>query len=83
MHVIQSKTANAMASADGSIFVYTGLLHEMKNVDETAFILSHEISHVLLRHVPHQICTSGLATGVILMFLSLLDSELIQRVKIK
>lgn len=56
-----------MATMDGHIFVFDGLLKKNKSIDELAFILSHEISHVLLRHVPHQLSTTGLF-GLILAF---------------
>ncbi len=35
----------------GNIFVFTGMLHECKNDDQLGIVISHEISHCLLRHV--------------------------------
>ena len=70
---------NAMACADGSIFVYRGLLKSVESVDEVAFVLSHEISHVLSRHIPNILCTSGLiGLGLTLISNLLFDSSYVQ-----
>lgn len=48
------------ASTDGrnNIFVTPALLNYVKNDDELAFVLSHEISHIELGHYQRQILTS-------------------------
>lgn len=41
---------NAACAPNGTLKVTLGLLRAVRNEDELAFILAHEISHVLLRH---------------------------------
>ena len=41
---------NAAAMPDGAIFLPIGLLHQLKNEDELAFVLGHEAAHILLAH---------------------------------
>lgn len=48
--VLDSEDINAFAGASGFIFVTKGALRAMKNEDELAGVLAHEISHVCLRH---------------------------------
>jgi predicted Zn-dependent protease len=40
----------AASSADGSIYVHIGLLHDVESEDELAAVLAHELAHVLYRH---------------------------------
>ena len=42
--------ANAYAAPGGFVFVTTGLLNFVKNEDELAFVLAHEIAHIELDH---------------------------------
>lgn len=48
--VLDSEDVNAFAGASGFIFVTRGALRAMKNEDELAGVLAHEIAHVCLRH---------------------------------
>lgn len=46
-----------MVCADGHIYVLRGLLKNAESIDEAAFVLAHEISHVLCRHIPNYMST--------------------------
>ncbi len=48
--VINDSIVNAFALPGGRIVVYAGILHKMNNYDELAALLSHEYSHVALKH---------------------------------
>jgi hypothetical protein len=48
--VVEDPTINAEALPDGTLLVHTGLLGAMENEAQFAFVLSHEISHVLQVH---------------------------------
>ncbi len=48
--VIESPVVNAYATST-EIVVYTGLLKTLRNTDELALVLAHEISHKVLGHV--------------------------------
>ena len=40
----------AESTADGSIFINVGLLHDVDSEDELAAVMAHELAHVLYRH---------------------------------
>ena len=48
--LIESKELNAFAAPGGFIFITTGLYRSVKNEEELAGVLAHEISHVTLKH---------------------------------
>jgi len=48
--VLRSDSINAFAAPGGFVFVTTGALRAMRNEDELAGVLAHEIAHVNLRH---------------------------------
>lgn len=48
--VVKDKVVNAFALPGGKIIVYEGILRTMNNSEELAALLSHEFSHVQLRH---------------------------------
>ena len=48
--VVEDPSINAQALPDGTILVNTGLLGAVDNEAELAFVLSHEIAHVLQAH---------------------------------
>ena len=48
--VIESEEVNAFSMAGGNIWVTTGLLNEVGNDDELAFVIAHEISHEDKKH---------------------------------
>ncbi len=49
-YVVQDDIPNAYAWPNGMVFIHTGLLKIIKNEAQLAFVLSHEISHVLYEH---------------------------------
>eukprot|EP01112_Ceratiomyxa_fruticulosa_P012183 TRINITY_DN3364_c0_g1_i1.p1 TRINITY_DN3364_c0_g1~~TRINITY_DN3364_c0_g1_i1.p1 ORF type:complete len:334 (-),score=35.11 TRINITY_DN3364_c0_g1_i1:136-1137(-) len=48
--VIDSPEANAFVIPGGKVCVFTGLFEIVKNEDQLATVLSHEIAHVVARH---------------------------------
>jgi hypothetical protein len=48
--VVEDPSINAQALPDGTVLVNTGLLGAVDNEAELAFVISHEISHVLQVH---------------------------------
>jgi len=63
--VLESDELNAFASPGGIIFVTSGLINSLKNEDELASVLAHEIAHINHRDGISSIQTSrltGLAT---------------------
>lgn len=54
-YVINEDVYNAFAIPAGHIFINSGLLAAMENEDELAGLLSHEIAHVVHRHISKRI----------------------------
>lgn len=50
-YVIKSNSVNAFSTNQGIVFVTTGLLSQITNEAQLAFILSHEIAHYQSKHV--------------------------------
>ena len=48
--VVEDPSVNAAALPDGTVLVNTGLLGAVDNESQLAFVLSHEIAHVLQAH---------------------------------
>lgn len=48
--VVANDQMDAGSTADGNIYISGGYVRELKNEDQLAALLAHELSHVLLRH---------------------------------
>lgn len=55
--ILKGKDVNAFALPGGYIYVFKGLLDELKSDDELAIVLGHEIGHVVCRHSVKRIQT--------------------------
>jgi predicted Zn-dependent protease len=91
-HVIDSPQINAFCLPGGHIFVYTGLRKVVKNDDELAAVLAHEITHAEEHHYAKQSSKSskrgallGIGSlllglpGIATQFLGVLDFSISQR----
>lgn len=58
--ICRSTTFNAFTIGDDVVFVYVGLIYKLKNDDEIALVLAHEIAHNTLNHVENSIIESVL-----------------------
>jgi Zn-dependent protease with chaperone function len=56
--VVKSDVVNAYALPGGNIVVYTGILDKMDDYRELVALLSHEFSHVELKHTTKNMCRS-------------------------
>jgi len=54
--VIKSSTVNAFSLPDGNIIVFTGIIDVMKDYDELAGLIGHEVSHINNRHSMKMLC---------------------------
>jgi len=48
--VIDEDEVNAVSLPGGYVYVFNGLLEKVKNDDELAGVLAHEVSHIVARH---------------------------------
>jgi len=48
--LIKTDSVNAFATPGGFVLITSGLAKQLQNEDELAFVLAHEINHVLRRH---------------------------------
>lgn len=60
-----AKTVNAFALPGGQIFITYALLSRLKNEDQLAGVLGHEIGHVVNRHSAEHIAKQELTQGLI------------------
>eukprot|EP00873_Tetraselmis_striata_P016998 jgi/Tetstr1/437262/TSEL_025992.t1 len=74
--VIKSPQINAFVVPGGKVVVFSGLLDALAREDELAFVLAHEIAHVVARHADEKISTSGLASVFNMFFYSLFGFSL-------
>ncbi|MBF0227405.1 MAG: M48 family metalloprotease [Desulfobacterales bacterium] len=58
-YVIKEPSYNAFAGPAAHVFINSGLFESMDNEDELAGILSHEIAHVVCRHISQKISQSN------------------------
>lgn len=64
-YIIKDNTLNAFAAPAGHIFMFSGLIEVLEDVDELAAVICHEIGHVSARHLAKRIEQNkkiGLAT---------------------
>ncbi len=54
IHVVKDRSINAFAIPDGHIFINAGTLLFVKDLDELAAIIGHEIGHAQMRHIAEQ-----------------------------
>ena len=54
-YIIRNEELNAFAGPGGHIFIHTGLIRAMDDLDELASVMSHEIAHVSKRHISQQV----------------------------
>jgi hypothetical protein len=50
LYTLKSNDVNAYSTHQGIIIITTGLLSRLENEDELAFVLAHEIAHVIENH---------------------------------
>lgn len=49
-HVVEDATPNAFAIPGGAIYVHTGLMNLLRNDNELAGVMAHEVGHAYKRH---------------------------------
>lgn len=67
--VLNSKELNAFALPGGNMYIFTGLLDRLKNDNELAAVMAHELVHVRKEHWAHMAAASqtrGLGLALIL-----------------
>ena len=69
IYVVKQEIINAFAIPGGSIFVYEGIINQMKSHDELAGLLAHELAHIEKRHSLKMI-SKNLANYVVLSVLT-------------
>ena len=67
VHIVEEKSANALALPCGHIVVFSGLLKEIDSENELAMVLAHELGHFV--HKDH---LRAMGRGVVFTFISAL-----------
>lgn len=68
--IIDDKEFNAFAAPSGLIFFYSGLISTMNSEDEFISVLSHEVGHIVKRHLASRVET-GTYTSIASLGLAL------------
>lgn len=76
VRLIDSPITNAFAIPGGKIFVFSGLLNVTQNDDGLAFILGHEVAHVLARHGAEQMAVGRVMLGVSVLLSALFGDNI-------
>jgi predicted Zn-dependent protease len=50
-YVVKENTVNAFAAPAGHVFIFSGLIIALEDVDELASVIAHELGHVSARHL--------------------------------
>ncbi|GAX12241.1 hypothetical protein FisN_1Hh171 [Fistulifera solaris] len=58
--IVRSDTANAFVLPGNHVFVMTGLFKYVRNEDDLAAVLGHEVAHTLARHAGERISSSAI-----------------------
>ena len=75
LHVVDNpNVVNAMCLPSGEIYVFTGLVHECRNHNELALILSHEIAHAVLGHGIESLSNTAIVDFLYLFVIGLIWS---------
>ena len=53
VQIVKDSSINAFAITDGHIYINSGTLIFIKDMDELAAVLAHEMGHCQLRHIPN------------------------------
>jgi len=64
-YIIKDNNLNAFAGPGGHIFIFSGLIEVMDEIDELAAVICHEIGHISARHISQRVEQNkkiGLAT---------------------
>jgi predicted Zn-dependent protease len=61
--LVQERQINAFSLPGGKMVVFTGILHVVRNDEQLAAVLGHEMAHVLAHHASERIAREG--SGVV------------------
>lgn len=64
LHLIKENEENAFSSVGGHIYLTTGILKFLRNDDEMAWLLGHEIAHLTCGHCDRKAKILHIATGL-------------------
>jgi predicted Zn-dependent protease len=75
--VLESETKNAFCLPGGKVAVYSGIMDDMNNEAELAFVVAHEIGHAIARHGGERMTRSILQSVGAVLVSSIFDNEYI------
>ena len=78
--VLDSEIKNAFCLPGGKVAVYSGIMDDMNNEAELAFVVAHEIGHAIARHGGEKMTRSIMQSVGAVLVSSIFDNELIDAV---
>lgn len=73
-YIIDEDTINAFSLPGGYVYIYKGLLDILDNDDQIAFVLGHEIGHIVARHSIKRL-QSSIGANLLLLASSRVESS--------
>lgn len=68
LQILNSNDVNAFAGPGGYVYITTGLLDIIKNKDEFAGVMAHEIGHICARHIIKRFYGTETTKGLLTIF---------------
>ncbi|MFN3534970.1 MAG: M48 family metalloprotease, partial [Desulfatiglandales bacterium] len=65
IYLLKKGDLNAFAAPGGNLFLFTGLIERIEDLDRLSGVVAHELAHVSFRHISNKLSQSyksGLAT---------------------
>ncbi|KFP79053.1 hypothetical protein N310_11397, partial [Acanthisitta chloris] len=72
IHMVDEPDVNAFVLPHGQVFVYTGLLDAVCDINQLSFILGHEIAHAVLEHAVKKASLVHFVDFLSLIFLTMI-----------
>ncbi|XP_037830180.1 metalloendopeptidase OMA1, mitochondrial isoform X2 [Kryptolebias marmoratus] len=70
VHVVESPQINAFVLPNGKVFMFTGMLESVTDVDQLMIVLGHEMAHAILEHSAEQASLSHVVDLLSLILLT-------------
>ncbi|XP_060629578.2 metalloendopeptidase OMA1, mitochondrial isoform X1 [Anolis sagrei] len=72
VHVVDEPDVNAFVLPNGQIFVFTGMLKAVLDINQLSFILAHEIAHAVLGHAAEKASLEHFLDFLVLILLTMI-----------
>ncbi|XP_075688814.1 metalloendopeptidase OMA1, mitochondrial isoform X2 [Rhinoderma darwinii] len=72
VHVVDKPEVNAFVLPNGQVFMFTGMLNAVADINQLSFILGHELAHAILEHTAEKASVSHFLDFLFLISLTMI-----------